>query len=212
LPRGNGAQSLRNWWKSFRGFLTAEEVPRWFGLSVVLIYLVGMGSIAQFGIAQARRETAIRFQGDSQYAVKLLADRIESIEGEGSIEPTESDPKWLSACQRALREFAANVPAQSVRVVEGSTASGPWRIIASINPTETGTTTNEPRALARAETPGGLEIATIPSNGSQTRQRLLRAPLGAVNPNARERLGEGSTTDFTVITKTLRQRLRLTVS
>jgi signal transduction histidine kinase len=168
LERVVEAHSLRNWWKSFRGFLTAEEVPRWFGLSVVLIYVVGMGSIAQFGIAQARRETAIRFQGDSQYAVKLLADRVEAIEGEGA-----SDPKWLSACQRALREFAANVPAKSVRVVEGRP---PWRIIASSNPTETGTTIGA--RIAGALQPGGLEIATIPSNGSETRHRLLRTPLG----------------------------------
>ncbi len=165
---------MRNWWKSFRGFLTAEEVPRWFGLSVVLIYLVGMGTIAQFGIAQARRETAIRFQGDSQYAVKLLADRVEAIEGEGSYEPTEkggsaSDPKWLSACQRALREFAANVPAQTVRVVEGGS------VIASINPTETGTTIGA--RITGALQPGGLEVATIPASGSEIRHRLLRAPL-----------------------------------
>jgi signal transduction histidine kinase len=159
---------LRNWWKSFRGFLTAEEVPRWFGLSVVLIYLVGMGSIAQFGIAQARRETAIRFQSDSQYAVKLLADRVEAIEGAGA-----TDPKWLSVCQRALREFAANFPAKSVRVVEGRP---PGRIIASTNPTETGTTIVA--RIAGALQPGGLEIATIPSNGSEMRHRLLRAPLG----------------------------------
>ena len=149
-----------------------------------------MGSIAQFGIAQARRETAIRFQSDSQYAVKLLADRIEAIEGEGA-----TDPKWLSVCQRALREFAANVPAKSVRVVEGRP---PGRIIASTNPTETGTsTTIEARGarIAADQTPlspgepgssgtskplqpGGLEIATISSNGSEMRHRLLRAPLG----------------------------------
>ena len=170
MERESGAHSVQNWWKSFRGFLSAEEVPRWFGLSVVLIYLVGMGSIAQFGIAQARREMAIRFQGDSQFAVTLLADRLEAIEGEG---PT--DQKWLSACQRALREFAANVPSQSVRVVEGRP---PWRIIASINPTETGTTIGA--RIAGALQPGGLEIATISSNGSEQRHRLLRAPLSPI--------------------------------
>lgn len=196
MPREDGAHSLRNWWKSFRGFLTAEEVPRWFGLSVVLIYVVGMGSIAQFGIAQARRETALRFQSDSQYAVKLLADRLEAIEGEGA-----TDPKWLSVCQRALREFAANVPAQSVRVVEGHP---PWRIIASINPTETGTTigariaADQTPLSVRASgstkelQPGGLEIATIPSNGSETRHRLLRAPLHRIH-QSRERQRPDST-------------------
>ena len=179
---------MRNWWKSFRGFLTAEEVPRWFGLSVVLIYVVGMGSIAQFGIAQARRETAIQFQGDSRYAVKLLADRIQAIDGDPNFKPTEkegpaSDPKWLGACQRALREFAANIPARSVRVVQGR------RIIASTNPTETGTTTNEPRASDFPGSPRGLkpaahemEITRVPANDSEVRYRLLRAPLGVGGP------------------------------
>jgi len=175
-------------WKSLRGFLTAEEVPRWFGLSVVLIYLVGMGSIAQFGIAQARRETAIRFQSDSQYAVKLLADRIEAIEGEGV-----TDPKWLSTCQRALREFAANVPAVSVRVVEGR------NVMASNNPTETGTTIEA--QIAGTGQLGGLEIATIPSssslaNGSGARNRILRAPLrlpGGQGTSRDSRTGEITT-------------------
>jgi signal transduction histidine kinase len=164
-----------------------------------------MGSIAQFGIAQARRETAIRFQIDSQYAVKLLADRIEAIEGEGA-----TDPKWLSVCQRALREFAANVPAKSVRVVEGRP---PGRIIASTNPTETGTSTtpgapgvargariaahqtplSPPAAEASGSTkalqPGGLEIATISSNGSETRHRLLRAPLHRIHQSRESAAG-----------------------
>ncbi len=167
-------------WKSFRRFLTAEEVPRWFGLSVVLIYLVGMGSIAQFGISQARRETAIRFQGDSQYAVKLLADRIEAIEGDPA-----ADREWLSACQRALREFAANVPSRSVRVLEG------LNVIASANPMETGTTIEG--RISGASLAGGLEVATIPpatsqASGSDAWHRLIRAPL---NPGT-EGMGEES--------------------
>ena len=155
---------MRNLWKSFRGFLTAEEVPRWFGLSVVLIYLVGMGSIAQFGIAQARRETAIRFQGDSQYAAKLLADRVAAIEGSGP-----ADLKWFSACQRALREFMANVPAKSVRVIEGRT------VVASTNPTETGTTITA--RIAGTLQPGGIEIAPLPSSTPSPPSRLIRVPL-----------------------------------
>jgi len=155
---------LPNLWKSFRGFLTAEEVPRWFGLSVVLIYLVGMGSIAQFGIAQARRETAIRFQGDSQYAAKLLADRVAAIEGSGP-----ADLKWFSACQRALREFMANVPAKSVRVIDGLT------VVASTNPTETGTTITA--RIAGTLQPGGIEIVPLPSSTPSPPSRLIRVPL-----------------------------------
>ncbi len=155
---------MRNLWKSFRGFLTAEEVPRWFGLSVVLIYLVGMGSIAQFGIAQARRETAIRFQGDSEYATKLLADRLAAIEGSGP-----GDPKWFSACQRALREFMVNVPAKSVRVIDGRT------VVASTNPTETGTTITA--RIAGTLQPGGIEIAPLPSSTPSPPSRLIRVPL-----------------------------------
>ncbi|MGB2985272.1 MAG: ATP-binding protein [Phycisphaerae bacterium] len=131
---------MRSRWKWFRRFLTAEEVPRWFGLSLVLIYLVGLGSVAHYGIVQARREGAVYFQRSGCYAVSLLAKQLSALPG-GDV----SDPKLVGAYQRALRDFTANVPTRSLRVVDSD-----GRIIASTNMTEIGTPVEN-----RCHTPGG---------------------------------------------------------
>ena len=123
-------------WRQLKRFLTAEEVPRWFGLSLVLIYLVGLGSVAHFGVSQARQEGAVYFQRGSSYAVRLLAEQLSTLEGRGP-----SDPKLASAYQRALWEFAANVPVRWLRVVDAASTGMPGRhrVIASTDPTEIGT-------------------------------------------------------------------------
>ena len=38
----------------FKRFWTAEELPRWFGLSIVLIYLVGLGAVGYVGVCLSR--------------------------------------------------------------------------------------------------------------------------------------------------------------
>jgi signal transduction histidine kinase len=126
---------VKTCWDAFRRFLTAEEVPRWFGLSLVLIYLVGLMAVGQFGIAQTRSEAITQFRQDSHYAIKQLADRLAAIDSGRA-----GDAAWISACNRMLREFAVNVPTESLRVVDGSAegGSGAGRVIASTNQTEIG--------------------------------------------------------------------------
>lgn len=152
--------------RTFGRFLRAEEVPRWFGLSVVLIYVVGLGTIAQYGIAQARREAGVRFLADTQYAIKQLGERIA---GSGDIDVTEA--AWLGRSQRALREFAANVPARSVRLLQGD------RVLASTNPTETATIRND--KVVGEPQPNGLELALLTPQAGEAPHRLIRARLGA---------------------------------
>ena len=151
-------------WRAFRKFLTAEEVPRWFGLSVVLIYVVGLATIAQFGIAQARRETAVRFQQDTRYAVKLLAERVGLLR---SANP--DDGQWTGACQLALREFLANVPAKTVRIVDGR------RVLVSTSPTEAGVVLAE--GAPGVVQPDGTEIAVASLAAGGPGHRLVRAPV-----------------------------------
>lgn len=116
-------------WTTFRRFLTAEEVPRWFGFSILLIYLVGLGSVAQFGIMQARRESMRYIQQGSRYAISLLAERLSELTDK---DPPE--PNLARSYQRALREFARNTPTRWVRVVDVHR-----HIIASTNAREIGT-------------------------------------------------------------------------
>lgn len=104
---------MRSGWRRFRQFLTAEEVPRWFGLSLVLIYLVGIGSVAQFAIEQARREGALQFHQTSRYAAKALAERMGYI-----IADSNSAQQQTGLLQRTLRELHAQLPTRWVRLVD----------------------------------------------------------------------------------------------
>lgn len=116
-------------WNRLRKFLTAEEIPRWFGLSLVLIYLVGLGSVAQYGIQQARKEGAGQFHRACRFSLKNLAVRLSHIEA-GAV--TESG--LLGNHQRLLRQFAGAVSIQQLRLVDGR-----GRIVASLNPDDIGT-------------------------------------------------------------------------
>lgn len=103
-----------------RRFLTAEEVPRWFGLSIVLIYLVGLGAVARLGIEQARLEAAANIQQTGRYAVELLAERLSSLTQQTADErrAAEGERQALDAVERALREFTLSGPAQWARIVD----------------------------------------------------------------------------------------------
>lgn len=149
-----------------RQFLTAEEVPRWFGLSLVLIYLVGLGSVAQYGIVQARRENAEHYQRSSQYAVKALSERLSSLPREGL-----SDPELIGAYQRELREFASNIAVRFLRVVDGE-----HRVLASTEASEIGTVA-DPVDTGDAVV-SLMEVARISVSGQHLPDLFLRARIG----------------------------------
>ena len=153
-----------------RRFLKAEEVPRWFGLSLVLIYIVGLGTVARLGISIARRDAAAYFQQSSAYAVRLLSEHL-SVIGSDGFEPQE----LATEVRRALRDFGAAVPARLVRVVENG------RIIASTMPNETGAETSA--SVVSALNPGELDTQIVSSSGDIPQERVLRVVL---RPPARE--------------------------
>ena len=107
--------------QSIRRFLTGEEVPRWFGLSIVLIYLVGLGSVARYGIDQARGQSAEALHQRARYSVDLLAEHLSTLR---RTEPSET--ALIDAMTRVLLSAAVNLPADKSQVVD---ASG--RVIAS---------------------------------------------------------------------------------
>lgn len=160
--RGDRMQSLCT---RVRCFLTAEEVPRWFGLSIVLIYLVGLGSVAHYGIVQARRESAIDLQRSNRYAVRLLAEQLSALPGS-----EVSDPHWIDACQRALRSFAANAPARWLRVVDRQR-----RVVASTDPNQIDTVVGDdvPRGVEQAM----WEVMPVRVPGQRTPDTLVRARI-----------------------------------
>ena len=120
---------MRSALQTFKAFLTAEEVPRWFGLSIVLIYLVGLGAVSRFGIIEARREVAGYYERSSRYAVNALLDRLRAVDRAG---PGERESEI--AYRLALRDFASHVPTRSLRVLDGER-----RVVASLDEAEVGT-------------------------------------------------------------------------
>ncbi|MGD2108909.1 MAG: ATP-binding protein [Phycisphaerae bacterium] len=165
-----------------RRFLTAEEVPRWFGLSLVLIYLVGIGSVAHYGIVQARRESATHYQRTTRYAVSAFCDSLSALPGEGL-----DDPGLIGAYQRSLREFAAGVTARVARIVD---ADG--RVWASTDPGEIGATITPvaPDAALAQTVADELEVSYLSVDGSAgraspellIRARIDRSPFRGLSP------------------------------
>ncbi len=164
---------MRSMWLTLKRFLTAEEVPRWFGLSVVLIYLVGLGAVTHFGVVQARSEGSAYFRKNSIYAVRLLGKRLSSPRTRSAV----GDSSSLSAdvCERELREFAANISVDSLRVVD---AAG--RIVASLDPAEVGTE-------RVASVPPAASRNRLAAAGTDAqRDTLIRVPIRLVSPKARK--------------------------
>lgn len=120
---------MQNRVNAVRKFLGAEEIPRWFGLSVVLIYLVGLGTVANIGILYARNDSALVFQRSSRHALQQLADQLAAIG-----RPDPAHPVRLQQHQKALQTFAGHFPNKIIRTLEGK------RVIASTNSTEIGLT------------------------------------------------------------------------
>ena len=156
-------------------FLTAEEVPRWFGLSIVLIYLVGLGGVARFGIVQARRAAAGYYEQSSRYAVDTLLDRLAALKSH------PLDERQREAVYRlALRDFASNVPTRSLRILDGER-----RVVASINEAEVGTVLSGVDLTSIPERE--LEVSLAPVAGESVdggHDRVYRARIVTSRPSA----------------------------
>ena len=118
-----GMRSVGN---RFKDFMTDEEIPRWLGLSLVLVYLVGLGTVANMGITQARRSAAAEYHQHGRYAASVLAARLSS----DSVVLLPRDERY----RHALQDFASNFGPRIVRVVDSAR-----RVVASANPADIGT-------------------------------------------------------------------------
>ncbi|UCE60114.1 MAG: PAS domain-containing protein [Phycisphaerales bacterium] len=155
-------------WTRFKKFWMAEEVPRWFGFSIVLVYLIGLGAVGYYGTAQVRKDGSTVVQLSSRYAVKRLADWLET-----AISDDPTDPVALRACELELRDFAQHVPTKTLRIVDGRR-----NVIASINATEVGRVAAD--EVFGALYPKALTVTPVPVEGRDAPDQFIRAPL-AVN-------------------------------
>lgn len=155
--------SVTRVWSAFRAFLTAEEVPRWFGLSLVLIYLCGLGSAAFSAVNAVRAEADRQLGRADRYAVAALAERLAGVTAGGTVPDT-------ARAQTELYDFAAHVPTRYARLIDGDR-----RVLAASNPGEVGAPAVSDRAAG--ERPAEMEATLVTSDGPAP-DRLLRVPVG----------------------------------
>ena len=167
-------------------FWQAEEVPRWFGISVIVIYLAGLGGVAQVGINYANESRIESYRRSSEYATSLLADRL------GSIDLSDS-----GTLQRILRDFSSHTGVLALRLLNGER-----RIIASIDASEIGTLSPVP-ALGSFR-PRRLEVVELAQSSFGRPVCVLRAPVRTtgstkvqdVGPSSSEKKGVEATTSY----------------
>ncbi|MFQ5591826.1 MAG: histidine kinase dimerization/phospho-acceptor domain-containing protein, partial [Phycisphaerae bacterium] len=152
-------------WARFKRFWMAEEVPRWFGFSIVVTYLVGLGAVGYFGVAQARQRTAEYAHRSGQYAISCLLDRLQLQDGESNDKGVA-----IAGLQRELYDFATYVPTEVLRIVDHE-----GRITASIDVAEVGTYTSEPPLGGTR--PTTLEETAIKTDRGLVTARLYNAPI-----------------------------------
>ena len=114
-------------WQAVRAFLAAEEVPRWFGLSIVLIYLMGLGAIAHSGMNAMRREALARIAQSDRVALDTLVEQLSCI---AALIPEEQQvAKW----NEALTPWRSAIGALQVRVLDSTR-----QVVASTESSEIG--------------------------------------------------------------------------
>lgn len=150
--------SLRN---QLLRFWRAEEIPRWFSLSVFFVFLGGMTGVAYLGVRDTHIRGARRIETLTQQGFIMLAQRLTAM-------PEEDVP----AARRVLRDFAAGFNAAQLRLVNGER-----RIVLSIDAAEEGR--NYTAQGAASAIPRGLEVIDLNGDDDQSARRIYRAPLSA---------------------------------
>jgi len=151
-------------WQKFKDFWTAEEVPRWFGFSLVVIYLVGLAGVARFGVDQARSDTTRMVESSVHYLVRDLTERLTFAQRHA-----ESDTEAMFACRGALNRFAAEIPSRWLRIVD---AGG--RVLASTRAIEIGSVVASDWGPSP---PGGFSLETVYDAEKGKEEVRVRAPL-----------------------------------
>ncbi len=152
-------------WARFKKFWMAEEIPRWFGFSLVIVYLVGLGAVGYFGIAQVRRRSADYVRWSSLYAVTCLLDRLQIETG-----ADPADHRVAAALQSELYGFASHIPTSALRIVDRDR-----RVVVSVEAAEVGTVPGD--GLSGDLHPTRLEVTPAKVDGKDVAGYFFRAPL-----------------------------------
>ncbi|GMU37547.1 MAG: cell wall metabolism sensor histidine kinase WalK [Phycisphaerae bacterium] len=141
-----------------RRFWLEEEIPRWFGASVFVIYLAGLVGVATVS-GQVVRDRLLR--GASAAVEQAVISFAASFSSAGAADAGEA---------RRLREFGTALGARELRILAGD-----GTVIASIDASETGKKA-APR-WAGSLNPRRLEVIDVPQEGHREALIVYRAPL-----------------------------------
>ena len=152
---------------TFKRFWMAEEVPRWFGLSVVLIYLAGLGAVGYVGVCATRGRVEEQYRQYSRFAVEQLAARLT----QAPVAPSASGSNARAVpYQHILRDSSAYMPARELRVLDARR-----RVFASTDLSEVNTVVAK---LGDAAWPPKMtEVDEVDQVGWNTTHRVYRVPL-----------------------------------
>ncbi|MCO6436335.1 MAG: PAS domain-containing protein [Phycisphaerae bacterium] len=126
--------SARGLWDEFKAFWTAEEIPRWFGLTLVLVYLAGLGAIVHVGMRELRRHAQDRVD---ELVLAAVDRTVEELRASGQKLDARDDiaRHW----NLALFELAGAMHGATARVLDAR-----HKVIASTDPLEIGMTIPDP--------------------------------------------------------------------
>lgn len=162
---------MQDGWKRFKSFWTAEEIPRWIGLSLVGILVFGLGAVGLFSVRETQQRLSAGLQRGHEASLDMLVVALAHI-----------DQADTTVQQRVLRSFAYRHPCQRLRVVgqEGL-------VTASMDIGAIG----KP-ATAYADTGAwrsrGKEFRTLPSESDGVHRRAFRVPI----PSSESARGTGN--------------------
>ena len=159
---------MRSMLLSLARFLRAEEISRWFGLSLVVIYLVGLATVTNIGISGVRAASSDYYHQSARFALSQLADRLGRVSG--------APPECAKNYERVLRDFAIHMPVEVLRVTDGQT------VLASTRPTETGrSAAGVPHPVASVDQPSGW-VVQLPVPTSSRGAHTMASGAGDTKP------------------------------
>ncbi len=144
--------------KSLKRIWIPEDVPRWFGLTVFLIYLAGLAGVAYVGVQDVRRDVTSAYWTATEQAFSALAGEVSSQGEDGA------------GIHRTLRDFAGTFKAQELRLVGAD-----QKVKASIDAAEEGAPLVS--RYASASRPRRLERLDVPGDAHHEAMFVFRAPL-----------------------------------
>lgn len=158
---------VRGLWGRVRGFWQDEEIPRWMGMSLVLLYVMGVTAAAWVAVSEVQDKHRTAAEQQLTGAVTLLGDRLST-----------ADPEDLAAYQRVLRQFSRDFSCAHLRVVDAEQG-----VVASIRADEVGGP-NPFNPQVGTRFPGTVEVHALPADlvsgadaAAGKHYRLFRLPL-----------------------------------